>query len=87
MATVVAIDSEDEIALSLYLLAGGVGGLGFYHNPPQRNDNRPSHLILCGGERREGGFEAQFGEVLRGTDLVPRLVSAPQELCFQSPDD
>ncbi len=45
MATIVAVDFEYEIALSLDLLAGGVGGLGFHHYPPKGNDNRPSDLM------------------------------------------
>lgn len=45
LATVVAIDFEDDVALPLGLLTGGVGGLGFHYYPPQGNDNRPSDLM------------------------------------------
>ena len=33
LATAVTMDFEDDIALSLDLLTGGVGGLGFYDHP------------------------------------------------------
>jgi len=76
--TVVAIDFEDDIALSLGLLTGGVSGLGFHHYPPQGSDNRPSVLMALALRRVTHWSTFPFGssciglaEVFHATRTVP----------------